>query len=339
VGTRAAALTEMTTSSAIGPAAAAAGSNPEAAGVLELRHPTDRSRTVRWTGEAFDVDGNAVRVLSLRATRSGWTEGLTRLHEDIGGSDHFIDVASRTHALEAVVRTAGPTGSMIVKIGCSSGFLPRQLMARLPDHVFLGADYTYGTLETLGGRLPWVPLVQFDLTRCPLPDAFADVVVLLNVLEHIEDDEAAMAELFRIVRPGGAVIIELPAKDSLFDVYDRVLMHHRRYDMPGLLASLRKAGFTIERHSHLGFLLYPLFYLSKRLNQWRYPVGSEVDERVAVSRMISATGKSSCLLGLVMACEREMRRWVSLPFGIRCLVTCRKAREHEQHEPSARSSS
>jgi SAM-dependent methyltransferase len=320
------------------PAAVAAGSvgNPASVGAaLVLPHPTDRARTVRWTGEAFDVDGKPVRVLAFAVAPSGWTEELTRLHEDMGGSEHFIDVASRTHAVEEVVRAAGPSRSMIVEIGCSSGFLLRELMARLPEHVFLGADYTYGTLEALGRHLPAVPLAQFDLTHCPLPDAFADVIVLLNVLEHIEDDEAAIAELFRIVRPGGSVIIEVPAGASLFDVYDRALMHHRRYGMTALLASLIRTGFRVERYSHLGFLLYPLFYLSKRLSQLRYPTGSDIDEEAVVSRMIAATRKSSRLFGFIIACERTIGRWVSFPFGIRCLVTCRKPQEGERHKPSS----
>jgi SAM-dependent methyltransferase len=303
--------------------------NPGSAGaVLALPHPADPSRTVRWTGEAFDLDGSAVRVLAYAVAPSGWSEELTRLHEEVGGSDHFIDIASRAHALEEVARAARGSPSIIVEIGCSSGFLLREMMARLPANIFIGADYTRGTLEALGRRLRSIPLVQFDLTRCPLPDAFADIVVMLNVLEHIEDDEAAIGEVHRIVKSGGWVIIEVPAASSLFGVYDRVLMHRRRYDMAPLLARLRKAGFHIERNSHLGFLLYPLFYLSKRLNQLRHPARSAgAGEQALVSRMIARTRKSSRLLGFVMACERAIGRRVSLPFGIRCLVTCRKPTE------------
>jgi SAM-dependent methyltransferase len=291
---------------------------------LLLPHPDDHSRPVRWTGEAFDVDGTPVRVLAFPVTQSGWTEKLTQLHECEAGSNHFIDVASRADAADEVARLAGQKPAVIVEIGCSSGFLLRELAARLPGHVLVGADYTLEALEKLGRHLSGVPLLQFDLTRCPLPDGFADIVVLLNVLEHIEDDARAMTELFRIVRPGGAVVIQVPAGAALFDVYDRVLMHHRRYDMSVLLAGLRRAGFVVERRSHLGFLLYPAFYLSKRLNQLRYPAGSAFDEEAVVSRMIAATRKSSRLLGAVMTCERVMDRYTSLPFGIRCLATCRK---------------
>jgi hypothetical protein len=123
------------------------------------------------------------------------------------------------------------------------------------------------------------------------------------------------------------VIIEVPAGSSLFDVYDRVLLHHRRYDMSALLTRLRNAGFRIERKSHLGFLLYPAFYVSKRLNQLRYRAASDIDERALISHMIAATRRTSRLLGFVMTCERAMRRYMYIPFGIRCLVTCRKASE------------
>jgi hypothetical protein len=55
-------------------------------------------------------------------------------------------------------------------------------------------------------------------------------------------------------------------------------MHFRRYDMHQLTRVLRNAGFTIERRSHLGFFLFPAFYVSKRLNQLRYPARPDADE-------------------------------------------------------------
>lgn len=195
---------------------------------------------------------------------------------------------------------------------------------RFPRHLLIGADYTAGTLRALARRMAGIPLIQFDLTSCPLPDNSADVVVLLNVLEHIGDHEAAVRHLFRMTRPGGAVVIELPAGSSLFDIYDRVLMHHRRYDMLGLVGLLRRAGFVIERKSHLGFFLYPAFYLSKWLNQRRYPEGAAVNEQKIVAGMIASTKNASLLMGLVMRFEEALRPYVYFPVGVRCLVTVRK---------------
>jgi ubiquinone/menaquinone biosynthesis C-methylase UbiE len=291
---------------------------------VALPHPSDPSRQVAWNGDAFVVDGAAVRVLAYDVSQSGWTDELTQLHEEVGGSDHFIDVASRNDAIEEVTRSVTVAPSTVLEIGCSSGFLLRELLSRLPGHRIIGADYTRGTLEALAAKMPGVPLVQFDLTKCPLPDAFVDVAVLINVLEHIDDHKAAVAQLFRIVRPGGSVIIEVPANSSLFDVYDRVLMHYRRYNMPDLVNLLTGAGFEVERRSHLGFLLYPAFYLAKRLNQIRYRRQADVNEEQLVAGMIASTRKSSGIMSLVMRFEGMLRRYFYLPVGIRCLVTCRK---------------
>lgn len=291
---------------------------------LSLPDPADLTRAAVWNGEEFLMDGRRERVLSYDVAPSGWSDELTQLHEETGGSDHFIDVASREHAVAEIARCIRHDQSRIVEIGSSSGFLLADISRRLPQQFLIGTDYTGGTLRALAPRAPGIPLIQFDLTRCPLPDDFADIFVLLNVLEHIDDHESAIRHLFRVTRPGGAVIIEVPAGSSLFDIYDRVLMHRRRYDMANLIATLEQAGFTIDRQSHLGFFLYPAFYLSKRLNQMRYPKGAAVKEQQIVVNMIAATKKSSPLLGSIMKVERALRPHVYYPFGIRCLVTCRK---------------
>jgi SAM-dependent methyltransferase len=300
------------------------GAKPKSQEPLKFPHPKDKSRSIPWSNGAFDYDGGRVRVLSYEVAHSGWTNELTLLHERTGGSNHFIDLASRRYACAEVRRCTGHPASTVLEIGCSSGFLLRELIRELPGHCIFGADYTFESLEVLGRQMPDVPLLQLDLTRCPLPDEFVDVVVLLNVLEHICDDKIATAELFRIVRPGGAVIIEVPAGPSLFDVYDRVLLHQRRYAMSGLTAMVERQGFVVERRSHLGAILFPAFYLTKKLNQLRYPMGCVIDEQQLVAGMIRATHNKSAFMNLVMALEQALGSVVYLPFGIRCLVTCRK---------------
>jgi hypothetical protein len=101
-------------------------------------------------------------------------------------------------------------------------------------------------------------------------------------------------------------------------------MHRRRYAMSQLVKLLERCGFTIERRSHLGFILYPAFYLAKRLNQFRYPAGMTVDEQQIVADMIRATRSTSPAMNLVMAVEQILRPALYFPFGIRCLVTGRR---------------
>jgi ubiquinone/menaquinone biosynthesis C-methylase UbiE len=291
---------------------------------LVFPDPSDPSREVAWRDGWFERPTGRARVLAYDVAPSGWTDDLTAIHEAAAGSDHFIDVASRRYAISEVARCVADAGRTVLEVGVSSGFLLHELRERVPNLQLIGADYTLGTLERLAEKLPQIPLVQFDLTRCPLPDSSVDVAVLLNVLEHIDDHLSAARQLFRLLRPGGAAIIEVPAGASLYDVYDKALMHFRRYDMSELIALLQNVGFRVERRSHLGFFLYPAFSIVKRLNRWRYDLESDESARQAASAMIAGTNKASRLLGSVMTIEEALRRRIYLPFGVRCLVTCRR---------------
>jgi len=110
-------------------------------------------------------------------------------------------------------------------------------------------------------------------------------------------------------------------------------MHFRRYDMHDLVALVEQAGFVVERQSHLGFLLYPAFYLSKRVNQIRYGQHTGHDETAIVSAMIAGTKKSSSLMQRLMRFEQTLRARMYLPRGIRCLLTARKPDLNPESSP------
>jgi hypothetical protein len=100
-------------------------------------------------------------------------------------------------------------------------------------------------------------------------------------------------------------------------------MHCRRYDMAGLERLTRAAGFITLEKSHLGFLLYPAFWLTKKLSRLRRP-RLDVDARTIVERSITVTSRWNGLVHPLMALEEWLRRRVYLPAGIRCLICCRK---------------
>lgn len=274
-----------------------------------------------WDGSAFHVDGRQLSVLSYRVDASGWTDELTAFHEEIAGDNHYIDIASRRRALAALAPHIRP-GSVIADIGCSSGAMLRSLRQRFPQATLIGTDYIAGPLQHLASSLPGVPFLQFDLVKCPLFSSSLDAVVLLNVLEHIDDDSAALAQVFRIVRPGGVVAIEVPAGPNLFDVYDRQLMHFRRYTLSDLCAKIRQAGFEILERSYLGAFLYLPFRMVKKRNQ-KYLSEPDDVQRQIVARNIKRA-QSSPVLNAIMRLEEWLRPRISYPAGIRCTVTCRK---------------
>lgn len=290
---------------------------------IPLPPPPGGSRPPVWTGSEFRVGDERVRVLSYTVGVSGWEHELTQLHDDLVSGQHFIDVASRRHALDQLRQwTPGPNPA-ILEVGCSGGHFLEMVVAAFPSAVVIGADYTRENLDELGDRLPTAPLLQFDITHCPLPDASVDAVVMINVLEHIDRHEVALAETARILKPGGVAIIEVPAGPELYDAYDAFLLHCRRYRLRDLEALARQCDLTPVFRSHLGFVLYPGFWLVKRLNQRRQAGDISVRKRV-VEQSITSSHRGQGAASRLLAVERWLRERVFLPWGIRCLLTCVK---------------
>jgi SAM-dependent methyltransferase len=276
-----------------------------------------------WNGGAFIRSGKSTRVLAYEVGESGWSDELTELHESATESGaHFIDVASRDHAVNELKRTLGAKPVSIMEVGCSAGHLLADMRRSLPNATLTGADYTLGTLVKLGEKMPGIPLVRFNLADSPLPPDTYDAMVLLNVLEHIEDDVAATKHIARMLRPGGVAVIEVPAGPELFDDYDRQLQHFRRYTLPGICGVIERAGLVVERRNYLGALIYPAFYLAKKLSQSRPKSASEREQHVA--NAIGATSRFNAIGHAIMSLEEIVGRAVTFPRGIRCVVTARK---------------
>src|SRR5580700_4919390 len=94
-----------------------------------------------WTGRGFDVAGRRCTVLDYEAGESGWSDELTRFHEDTAGEGtHPIDVASRRRARAALRRhvRAGHGQLVLLEAGCSSGFLLEELVRDWPESLVIG---------------------------------------------------------------------------------------------------------------------------------------------------------------------------------------------------------
>lgn len=276
-----------------------------------------------WKGNGFQVGNEFNKVLQYSINTLGWNDDLTFFHEESAGDQHFIDRASRDHAIQQLkTHLKNKKNPVILEVGCSSGFMLKRMHHAFPDATIMGSDVVSEPLLQLTESLPEVPLFRFDLLNCPLPDNSIDAVVILNVLEHIENDAAALQQIFRILKPGGAVIIEVPAGPHLYDIYDKVLMHYRRYTLSGLKTLVKKQGFKITNQSHLGFFLYPGFWFVKKRNKSLLSQ-SEAIQKQLVEKNIRDTGESKILHAL-MQTELTLGKIMSFPWGIRCLMSCIK---------------
>jgi len=277
----------------------------------------------QWNGTAFVAAGKKARVLCYHAAQSGWCDELTLMHEADAGQDHYMDRASRRAALAALAPVLARPGAVILDVGCSSGFFLRELQRRAPGAFAIGADFLVEPLERLGRTLPGVPLLQFDLTRAPLPDRQLDGFVALNVLEHIEDHALAMAHLARMLKPGGIGVIEVPAGQHLYDFYDAHLLHFRRYALTDLCTMARAAGLEVLKASHLGCFLYPAFSFMKKRNQRLSRTLAAAEQKNLVQRQIRLA-KSNPVFHACMFLERALGRFLNFPWGIRCWLKVRR---------------
>ncbi|WP_431902053.1 class I SAM-dependent methyltransferase [Nonomuraea sp. bgisy101] len=106
--------------------------------------------------------------------------------------------------------------------------------------------------------------IKADLRALPLGDAEYDLVTALDVLEHIDDDHAAAAEIARVLKPGGTAFIAVPCDMRLWSAHDVALGHHRRYTREGLAEVIRSSGLVIERLWSWNVLLRPVAAFRRR---------------------------------------------------------------------------
>ena len=286
---------------------------------FDLPTPKGYSVPPKWDGQNFILGDDIEPVLEYSENFEGWTDELSSLHEDAVGDGHPIDFASRRDALLQVKKFIPNDRAVIMEVGCSSGFFIRDLVKSFPAAVIIGTDVVKEPLYRLAVNLPGVPLIRFDLLRCPLPDQSVDVLIMLNVLEHIEGDTLALQKAFNLLKPGGVLIVEVPAFKNLYGAYDVELRHFRRYSAGELQDKLIKAGFIICRKSYLGFILFPAFAAVKLLEKWFLSKRN----KTVVRKQASSTSRN-ILVKWAVAFESKYLSDYQLPFGIRVLRTAKR---------------
>jgi 2-polyprenyl-3-methyl-5-hydroxy-6-metoxy-1,4-benzoquinol methylase len=142
-------------------------------------------------------------------------------------------------------------GARLLDAGCGSGRTMDELACYgRVSGVDLSADAVEAARRR-GHRDVRVARVE-DL---PFADGTFDVVTCLDVVEHTPDDRATLAELRRVTRPGGLLLVTVPAYQALWSRHDEVNRHFRRYDSASLRAAARSAGWDVVTDTHFNSLL------------------------------------------------------------------------------------
>jgi SAM-dependent methyltransferase len=158
-----------------------------------------------------------------------------------------------------------------------------------------------------------------SLPRLPFPDGTFGLVCALDVVEHIEDDAAAVRELLRICRPGGTLLLTVPAYEWLWSEHDDANLHKRRYTRPRLRQLFADQDADVVKITHFNFLLsLPIILvrvIGKLKQRFRPPVHPKLD-------LAETPAMLNALLLRLFSSERYLVNHVNAPFGISiaCLV-------------------
>jgi SAM-dependent methyltransferase len=167
---------------------------------------------------------------------------------------------ARTRLVMAILeRSTISPPARILDAGCGWGVTLEALESR--GYRATGLDVSRQALDRLDR--PNRTLIEADLTRpfesAAVADCAFDAVLALDVIEHLDDDAAALKNLARLVRPDGLVVVSVPALPELFSDFDQIQGHRRRYRPDGLRAAFEAAGLEVNQLFWWGSWLVPLF--------------------------------------------------------------------------------
>jgi SAM-dependent methyltransferase len=238
-------------------------------------------------------------------------EELRRMYELEDTYWWFVGRRNVLRAWLARIARDLPPDPAILDIGCGTG--GNALLLREFGNV-TGVDCAPAALDLCRER-GLSDLLLSAAEDLQVPGCSYDLVTMLEVLEHVKEDGGAVREAYRALKPGGRLLVTVPAYPWLWSEHDEALGHVRRYTRQGLRGLLTEAGFGVARMSHCVAVLLPVtlaFRLAQRV--WRCIAGPKADGPqsglVLLPRPISAVFVWSLRL------EAALLSVVDLPIGV-----------------------
>jgi SAM-dependent methyltransferase len=240
-------------------------------------------------------------------------DSFTHLPEQEEGSFWF---QGRNELIDWALHTYFPQARSFFEVGCGTGVVLAALHARRPEVSFAGGEPFAAGVDVARARVPEVPLYQLDGRRLPFEEEF-DVLGAFDVLEHVDEDEAVLAQMHQATRPGGGILLSVPQHPRLWSAVDEFSQHRRRYTARELVDKVESAGFRVVRRTSFVSLLLPAVALSR----WR-DRGKKGYDPSTEYRLPRAAER---LFGGAMSVERRLiALGISFPLGSSLLVVARR---------------
>lgn len=218
---------------------------------------------------------------------------------------HWWYVARRDVLRDLIARRIPlPANARILEIGCGTGH-NLAMLATFGAVEGVEIDEASRTIANtrFGGTVGDARLPALD----GIAEATFDLVALLDVLEHVEDDVAALRSIARRLRPGGRILITVPQYQWMWSGHDVANHHHRRYGKNDLRAAIAEAGLTLDLLTDFNSLLFPLAAVSRLAAKARGREGS--DDTIPPAPV-------NALFRQIFSAERFLIGRVPLPPGV-----------------------
>ncbi len=165
-----------------------------------------------------------------------------------------------------------------------------------------------------------VPVFIGDVTALPFANDSVDLTTAFDLIEHIDDDAACVRELARVCRPGGYIMVTVPAFQWMWGPQDVINHHKRRYRADQLVQLFASQGLQITRFTHLNTILFPVIAAIRLFRR----VVPERNGRVRSDFSMTHPGPLNTLLGKVFGVEARLIQHWRLPIGVSLLCVARK---------------
>jgi SAM-dependent methyltransferase len=228
-----------------------------------------------------------------------WYRGMRRI------TDAFLNRVFR-----------GRTDLEILDAGCGTGINCRHFASRGRA---VGLDFSAEALTFARGRqVPW--LVRGSVDALPFADGRFDLVTSFDVLYHLDvrSEGDAMREFARVMKPGGYVLVRLPAYDWLRSAHDRAVHTRHRFTRGELRSMFREAGLEVRSLSYANSSLFPVAAGARLAERFMKPSATAEPLDHPPSRPVNAA------LATLLSLEGAVATWPGLPFGLSVVGLARR---------------
>lgn len=204
----------------------------------------------------------------------------------------------------------------VMEVGAGNGIVLKALQPL--GYQLTAAELYLAGLKNLQKRLPEVELIQLNILKMPFTNTY-DAIGAFDVIEHIEEDEKALQNLYQALRPGGYLFLSVPQYQFLWSYTDDYSGHKRRYTRSSLFPKLYRQGFEICYWTSYVFSLFPLILISRL--RMRKNSASFQDIRAEYDL---SPGTNALLYRILKIDYWLIRLGLRLPFGSSLIVVCRR---------------